>query len=1461
MDGKLKAVFIVLSILCFSYRAYSQSCNITSKANDIVPDKLCAPVTVTWDVVYRGVSDGGTNNVALQFDWDDGSPVEIIPAFITDVATSEWSASHVHVYPMGGDKCNYHPTVTLVVNGIVCTSSMQEQIVTVWDVDNENGGIISIDPPVYPICVGNSGGVTFTDNSQWNCVPPDENDLPNNHKRWIQWVYGTNNGASNFIDNASVAGSVHIYPFAGSIDVTTEPILGPSAPWNQALPIFVPDNRAVGDEFEVTLNNWNYCNPYDQGYDPVTTTAVIVIVDNPDGSISPVAPLCENDASVFLNPATPGGQWSGTGIVDEWTGEFDPSLAGAGTHTINYYVEDGNNCSASGTIDIVVIDSPLANITAGTEVHLCPGTQLQLNGNPTQGLLPYVHQWTGDVSALDDANVYNPTFETVVEGNYNLVYRVTDGSGCFDEDTILIGVDSVSIHFLNKELVLCSGNSQVLEPNPIGGSGVFVDHQWLGDRLDLLSATDVEKPLFDASEPGEYQYEYVVRDSNGCEDRDSITVRIDEQPVSYAGDNNRACGLVYQLKAIESVGVGFWSLVSGTGGVSYSNVNDANAMVTVDAYGDYTFRWTETNNSCIDSAMVTISFVQIPQPHVINDADTCGLLYDIEVNQDVGIGYWKLITGVGDVSFVDELLPITTVDVSLPGKYTLAWVEDNNGCVAGDTVVIDFYPVPNAIVSPFDTEQCNPANVQFENMSTHADSYFWDFDDGFISNQINPVHSFSNNTLSPKDFDIELIATNTFGCVDTGRIGLRVLPTAIADFQYDEEPGCSPLELDFTNQSYGATSYAWDFGDGALSTLEHEEHMFINQEHYVQSFKVELVANNDFGCRDTVSKYVTVYPLVNYEFSATPQQGCHPLQVEMVADPGAYFYEWDFGDGQMFDGANVASHVFENTGTTPLEFNVKLHTNSIFGCRDSSQQIITVQPSPQSVFSLSAPEGCSPFVAHLDNQSLGAMKSSWYFGDGQEYVDNGSSSLEHTYLNSEMATVNYQAKLVVENTYGCKDSSTRYLSVFPKVIASISDGGAGCTPYLESILNNSIGASQFFWDFGDGNASTAFNGHHRYVNSTTEDQTYQVEMIAESPYGCSDTTQTEVLVYRRPQADFTVSPPVLQMPQSMVEISNKTLGENWGYHWQFGDGVTSSAKDPISHTYAMSGMYDMWLTVSGEHCSDSVVNTIQILPTLPLIDYGPDAEGCPPLNVQFFNNTIDGRTYFWDFGDGNVSSEKEPMHIYYTPGTYRVKLAVDGPGGVAEANHVLVNVYDKPFADFELRPSVVKLPETVSFMNLSEGAISYFWQFGDGNSSNEHSLQYEYENAGVYDVVLQVANDKGCKDERVIRGAVTANEAGEISFPNAFTPNPTGSSDGRYTPGSSNNYVFYPFVHEGVVEYELRIYTRWGELIFESKDIQKGWDGYHHDKICPAGVYIWKVRCRFSNGSIKIKTGDVTLFR
>jgi gliding motility-associated-like protein len=153
------------------------------------------------------------------------------------------------------------------------------------------------------------------------------------------------------------------------------------------------------------------------------------------------------------------------------------------------------------------------------------------------------------------------------------------------------------------------------------------------------------------------------------------------------------------------------------------------------------------------------------------------------------------------------------------------------------------------------------------------------------------------------------------------------------------------------------------------------------------------------------------------------------------------------------------------------------------------------------------------------------------------------------------------------------------------------------------------------------------------------------------------------------------------------------------------------------------------------------------------------------------------------------------------------------------------------------------------------------WDFGDGNTSEEFSVQYQYQQAGVYDVVLQVENDKGCTDERIVRSAVTAEEAGTLRFPNAFTPNPQGSNGGHYTPGERENYVFYPFVQEGVVEYDFKVFSRWGELIFESNDVKIGWDGYYRGKLCAQGVYIWKVVCKYSNGTIETQTGDVTLFR
>ncbi len=1618
---------------------YGQDCNITSKANDILPDKLCAPVSVDWKVTYRGVNNAGTI-VEFQFDWDDGNPAQTVVA--TDNGGGEWEYTHSHVYPIGGDKCNYEPSVVLVVNGVVCTSSIQVQKVTVWDTDDLNGGEMLIDPLVFPICVGNDGTVTFVDNSQWNCTPPDENDVPNERKRWIQWIYGT--GGTN-INTALVNGVLETYPFRSSIDVTTEPILGPSPPINTADPIYVPNGYNVGDFFEVTLRNWNFCNPYDDpdipgppadlvngDNDPVITTAIALIVDIPDGTVNPAGPFCANEDPVTLAAVTPGGIWSGPGIVDANTGEFDPSIAGPGSHTIDYLVLDANSCSATGQLLIEVREAPLADITSGSPALLCPGIQLTLDGNPSLGVTPYTHLWTGDVTPLNNVNIQTPDFLTNVEGTYELVYRVTDSNSCFDEDTIVVIVDSVGINFTNKYIELCQGINEQLEPNPYGGSGVFVEHQWSGDRIDLLSATNVENPVFNATEAGVFKFDYYVKDSHGCDDADSIVVEVFEQPVSNAGLDSKACGLRYDFAAVPSVGLGTWQVVSGPGSAAFFDVNDALTQVVVDVYGDYVFSWSEDNSGCLDSDEVTISFVEVPAPVVMEDTDTCGLKHILSSVPDIGIGNWKQVEGPGVSVFGDATLAITDVEVDQAGFYRYAWVEYNNGCEAGDTVAIEFFPLVVAGVDPFDNVGCSPLNINLTNASQNADTYLWDFGDGFGSNLEDPEHTYSNPLQVPVDYRLKLFASSNNGCKDSISYDITVNPSTISKFDNDPTPGCSPLLVDFTNESIGATVYEWSFGDGSpIESDEDVSHVFVNSEDFVQAYEVKLMVDNAYGCRDTSSTYITVYPLVGYDFTAEPIEGCHPLKVEFVADPGAYSYKWDFDNGTELSGTSSTSHIFENTTASSLSFNVHLYTSSAFGCKDTAQSIITVNPSPvsqftyaptegcaplnvefvnsssganlshwyfgdgntitlpdagsvshvyindeldtknmtaklvventygcmdstnalirvfpkvtasisdggngcsphvetilnnsegatmfswdygdgntsnayngtneyvnngassetylveliaessfgcadtaftnvvvspspKSLFTVNPKDGCSPLLVDFDNSSTGAETSWWYFGDGQSTEEVGSASVEHVYVNEEYSLVNYTAKLVVGNSYECLDSLEAVIQVYPKVNASISDGSSGCSPFEESFINNSEGANGFLWDFGDGNTSTSFNGRNLYENNSLDDKLYPVSLIASSSYGCSDTAYTNVEVFKTPAPSFTVDPKSQQMPNSTVVIENTTPESDWSYIWLFGDGNSSEAKNPDKYTYGRSGDFEIKLIVEGDNCKDSTIQAIEILPSMPVLDYGPDTLGCPPLTVNFYNNSIDAHTYLWDFGDGNISTEKEPTHIYYTSGNYNVNLLIEGPGGIAESDEVQVIVFDKPVADFEVRPNRVKLPQTVSFINKSEGASSYLWDFGDGNTSEEFSVQYQYQQAGVYDVILKVENDKGCIDERIVRSAVTAEEAGQIRFPNAFTPNPQGSNGGAYTPGERENYVFYPFVQEGVVEYDFKVFSRWGELIFESNDVKIGWDGYYRGKLCTQGVYIWKVVCKYSNGTIETQTGDVTLFR
>jgi gliding motility-associated-like protein len=411
-------------------------------------------------------------------------------------------------------------------------------------------------------------------------------------------------------------------------------------------------------------------------------------------------------------------------------------------------------------------------------------------------------------------------------------------------------------------------------------------------------------------------------------------------------------------------------------------------------------------------------------------------------------------------------------------------------------------------------------------------------------------------------------------------------------------------------------------------------------------------------------------------------------------------------------------------------------------------------------------------------------------------------------------------------------------------------------------VNNSTGASSYLWDMGDGNVLVGASPSHTYVNPGPSDQPRTITLTATSPYGCISIAQQTVMVYPVPQAGFIATPFMQQFPDATVTLSNTSSPGNWSHAWSFGDGGASQQQQPGTHTYSTWGAFTITLVVSGTACSDTATQVITITPPLPTASFLGQGEGCAPLTVSFTNTSLQGLTYQWSFGDGGTSTADNPTYIYNVPGTYSVTLTAFGIGGSVNTFTKVDSVVVRPRANafFVLQPTNVVVPtQPVFTYNLSANADQFTWDFGDGTISNAFNPTHYYQQAGTFDVMLIANNPWNCPDTFTVAGATTAEVSGEIVFPNAFTPG-NGPSDGYYDPRSFSNDHFFP-KYEGVAKYRLEIFNRWGELVFVSEDVRKGWDGWYRGAPAKQDVYVWKCHATFSDGRDAVLKGDVTLLR
>ncbi|MBP6402887.1 MAG: T9SS type B sorting domain-containing protein, partial [Bacteroidia bacterium] len=255
----------------------------------------------------------------------------------------------------------------------------------------------------------------------------------------------------------------------------------------------------------------------------------------------------------------------------------------------------------------------------------------------------------------------------------------------------------------------------------------------------------------------------------------------------------------------------------------------------------------------------------------------------------------------------------------------------------------------------------------------------------------------------------------------------------------------------------------------------------------------------------------------------------------------------------------------------------------------------------------------------------------------------------------------------------------------------------------------------------------------------------------------------------------------------------------------------------------------------------------------PSVTFAGGFQGCAPLSAIFHDNSVitNGNIagWLWNFGDGAVSTDQHPVHLFDDGGQYDVSLTVVSDLG-CQASFTqagAIRVFGQPLADFTADPLVTDiLTPTVHFTNLSQGFTSYQWQFGDGGfTSTSLNPVHTFQDTGTYSALLITVNSYGCRD--TIQKTIEVRPHSTLFAPNCFTPN-----------GDGKNDDFRPYFTQ-MKDIQVWIFDRWGLLLTSWEGLQGSWDGYYQGKKCQSDTYVYKIKGWGVDGKYSEWVGHVSI--
>jgi gliding motility-associated-like protein len=858
------------------------------------------------------------------------------------------------------------------------------------------------------------------------------------------------------------------------------------------------------------------------------------------------------------------------------------------------------------------------------------------------------------------------------------------------------------------------------------------------------------------------------------------------------------------------------------------------------------------------------------------------------------------------------------------GSYSCTLVVHNVAANCYDTMIGPitlFNPV--AKVTASDTAICKDDTVWFSSSLTGANivDQYWYINGSFIVSPYNmgatAFYPFNLPGTSKVWTDIK----DEHSCInsDTAKIFVsRPLP-AFYGFPLS---GCVPFNVTFTDTSKttpGATivSRKWEFGNGSLTTTSTT---VVRQYTLTGSYDVQLKITDNIGCKDSMylSGYVQAHkPTALF---TTKTFGCVGEMIgftNLSANADSTF--WDYGDGATSNGYKEIGlsmqHSYKNTGS----YTVKIISKDGFGCFDTliKPAAITII-KPAAAFTMdTAVSACTPLKVKFTNQipPPSGGYSYWEFGNGN------SSFLLHP-TEAYMFPGIYTVTLVISDAYGCKDTAIDYVDVLGHAGSFSLSDTLGCIPLTVTYAPNVKNVTSMVWDFGDGTTINSTNLNPVSHTYTTAGPHVPKLVITTGP-GCIATSVGDTVKVDEAYADFAWGPACINSEVYFYDSSSGYYSGVNNWLWKFDNGQVSGLENP-SHYYGPAGIYPVKLRVININgCIDSVTKDVTINP-LPDIQAGGDTTIClkdsailmpsggvsyvwspamylsctncpnpkagPPVKTWYFVTGTDAngckntdtvvvsiktkvtaiaakggeicdkdtfqlsvtgaRSYEWTPAEPlDKKDVANPVARPYGTTTFRV---VSFEGSCIPDTD-FVNVVVHPLPTVTAKGATKVIAGTEAQLIASGNLIERFEWTGTGLDcySCPDPIAKPYMTT-IYTVT--VYTDFGCKASDDVVVEVQCDNS-QLYIPNTFTPNGDGENDVFYLRGAGLSSVR-----------SLRVYNRWGEVMFERSgfalnDKGSGWDGTYKGKELPPDVYVYVVEALCSDQQPLLWKGDISLVR